>query len=215
MRLNINLATQPYEDARRFAIAWSSIIGVLLLLVIVLTVGVVKRWQHYRQMSADLNREHQILQDLNAKEEQGLAILNLPDNHDVRDKSEFINSLIHRKQVSWTLIFTDLEQLMPSNLRVFGVEPVEKDDQVLVRMLLGGDSRDKAAELVRRMETSRVFRSAQIINESNSQTSVPGQRGATTDNMRFEIIAEYVPGVPLTKPVPEKTAEKTEDGGGQ
>ena len=33
MRLKINLATQPYEDARRFLIAWSSVIGVLALMV--------------------------------------------------------------------------------------------------------------------------------------------------------------------------------------
>src|SRR5579884_806364 len=116
MRLKINLASQPYEDARRFAIAWSTVIGVLVLLVIVLTIGVVKRWHHYREMSANLNRERQVLQDLDAKQKQGLAILNQPDNRDVREKSEFINSLIRRKQVSWTTIFAYLEQLMPSHL---------------------------------------------------------------------------------------------------
>ena len=211
MRLNINLATQPYEDARRFLIAWSSVIGVLLLLVIVLTVGVVKRWQHYRQMSADLNRERQVLQDLDAKQKQGLAILNRPDNRDVRDKSEFINSLIRRKQVSWTTIFADLEQLMPSHLRVLGVEPIVKNDQIQIQMLLGGDSRERAAQLARRMETSNVFRDALIEDESAAESKPGPSSTPAGDLMRFRITAEYVPGQALHKPA----AAKTEDGGGQ
>lgn len=208
MRLNINLASQPYEDARRFMIAWSSVIGALLIVLVVLSIAAVKRFQHYQQLSRDLSRERQVLQDLNIKQQQGLAILNRPENRDVRDKSEFINSLIRRKEVSWTKIFTDLEQLMPSHLRVLAVEPVEKDDQILIRMLLGGDSREQAATLVRRMERSNVFRSAQISNESDLQSAGPAGQGA---GMRFEITAEYVPGEALALP----EHEKAQTGGGQ
>lgn len=206
MRLNINLATQPYEDARRFMLVWSAIIGVLLLLVIGLTVGVVKRWHNYREISGDVNRERQILQDLDIKQQQDLAILNRAENRDVREKSEFLNSLIQRKEVSWTKVFADLEQLMPSHLRVLGVQPVVKNDQVILQMLLGGDSRDRAAELVRRMETSRVFRDAVIVNENDTPPTA-GQ----TDNMRFEISAQFIPGETLAKP----EAAKAANGGGE
>jgi len=205
MRTNINLASQPYEDARRFMIAWSSVVGVLLLLVIVLSIGVGKRWQQYRQMSKNLNAERQILQDLDNKQRQGLAILNQPDNRDVREKSEFINSLIRRKQVSWTTIFTDLELLMPPHLHVIGVAPVIKDDKIMVEMVLGGD-RDRALELARRMEQSNVFRDALVDTESAEQAQ-PGQQGQ--DLWHFRISAEYMPGQALHKP----STEKQEAGG--
>lgn len=221
MRLKINLATQPYEDARQFAIAWGSVIGVLLVLAIVLTVGVVKRWHRYRQMSADLNREHQILDDLDAKQRQGLAILNRPENLDVREKSQFINGLILRKQVSWTTIFTDLEQLMPSHLRVLGVQPVSKDGQIQVQMTLGGgaDARERATQLASRMEHSNVFRNALIDTEAANELKPNQQRSPNAqpeDQYRFRVTAEYLPGVPLTKPGSAKPeTAKADDGGGQ
>jgi hypothetical protein len=204
MRLNINLASQPYEDARRFMITWVSVLVPLFLLVLALSYGAFRQWQHYRQISADVNRERQILADLDVKQTQGLAILNDPSNHDVREKSAFVNGLILRKEISWTRIFTDLEQIMPSHLRVLSIQPQVKDEQIQVMMQLGGDSRDRAAELVRRMERSRVFRSAQIVNENDNQGQGPNQ-----DAMRFQLEAEYVPGE-IAKPAvePEKTDQK-------
>lgn len=207
MRTNINLASQPYEDAQRFIVAWSSIIGALLLVLIALSIGLVREWHHYRQVSGDLSRERQVLQDLNVKQQQGLAILNRPENRDVRERSDFINSLIRRKEVSWTTIFADLEQLMPSHLRVLAIEPEEKDDRIIIHILLAGDSRDRAAELAHRMEQSSVFRSAQIINEADG---VAGQ-GTPGGSNRFEISSEYEPGVKLIKP----RTEKAVNGGGE
>ena len=210
MRLKINLATQPYEDARRFMIAWSSVLGVLVLLLVVLSIGLVRHWRQFRERREDIRREQQILQDLNAKQQQDLAILNRPDNRDVRQKSEFINDLIRRKEVSWTTIFTDLEQLMPSNLRVLGVAPRITEDKILVQMTLGGDSREKAFELARRMERSQVFRNAQIVNEATSGQAQPGQN----DTWHFSVTAEYVPGQKLAKP-DEKSADNAQTGGGE
>lgn len=207
MRLKINLATQPYEDARHFTLVWSSVIGLLAVLFIALSIGLVTHWREFRQRRADIAREQQVLQELNVKQQQDLAILNRPDNQDVRQKSEFINELIRRKEVSWTTIFTDLEQLMPSHLRVLGVAPRVKDDKIMIQMELGGDSRDRAAELARRMEQSRVFRDAQIVSEAAAAQSAPGQ----TDILRFQMTAEYVPGQTLAKP----TQKTDETGGGQ
>jgi len=217
MRLKINLATQPYEDARRFMISWSSIIGVLVLLLVVLTYGVVKHWQHYRQMSQDLNRERQILADMDQKQKQGMAILNESSNRDVREKSEFINELIRRKEASWTTIFSDLEQLMPSNLRVLAVAPRLQQDKIMIQMQLGGESRERAAELARRMERSNVFRDAQIVSESNGTAEIQAQpRGpAPTDPWRFEMIAEYIPGVALAKPEQPKGSNEADQGSGR
>lgn len=213
MRLNINLATQPYEDARRFMMIWSAVLGVLLLLVLGLAIGVVRHWSSYRQMSSNINREQQILQDLNLKQQQDLAILNKPENKDVREKSDFINDLILRKQISWTTIFTNLEQLMPSHLRVIGIAPRLVDNRILLQVLLSGDSRDRAAELARRMEKSSVFRDAQIVSESHgeSQTGQPGQMGQF-EAMRFELEAEFLPSEAISTHAREGKSPQANSG---
>lgn len=189
MRLNINLATQPYEDARRFTAVWTGILGALLLSAIVLSVLVAKRWHDYRQVARAISVEERVLQDLDAKQAQDLAILNRSENQDVREKSRFLNQLILRKEVSWTRIFINLEKMMPPHLRVLSVQPSVVENQIIISMQLGGDSRDRAAELVRRMEKSKTFRNAQVVSESDSQAAT-GQQ----DLMRFAVRAEYIPG---------------------
>lgn len=206
MRLNINLATQPYENARRFTAIWTGILGVLLLSAALLGVLVSKRWHDYRQVSRAIAVEKNVLQDLDEKQKQDLAILNKPDNRDVREKSEFLNQLILRKEISWTRIFINLEKMMPPHLRVLSVQPSVVQDQIILSMQLGGDSRDRAAELVRRMEKSKTFRNAHITVENDTLAS-PGQQ----DPMRFTVRAEYVPGVDE----PETTPDSDKPAGGQ
>lgn len=213
MRLKINLATQPYEDARHFLTQWLAVLGVLLLLAVVLSFAVITRWQQYHVMSGNIAREKQILADLENKQRQDVAILNKPENMDVRERSEYLNNLILRKEVSWTKIFTDLEKMMPAHLRVLAVQPKVEEGQIMINMQLGGDSRDRAAELVRRMEKSTVFRSAYITTEVDSQ---PGQGGpAQGDAMRFQLTAEYIPSQGTTAAAAPSTATtKTEPGTG-
>ncbi len=213
MRLKINLATQPYEDARHIRTVWTSIIAGLVLLAIVLSYAVMTRWQTYRYMSANINREKQILTDFDSKQQQGLAILNKSENQDVRQQSEFLNDLIRRKEVSWTKIFTDLEKIMPPHLRVLAIEPHLEKDQIILQMSLGGDSRERPAELIRRMEKSRTFRYGLIRNEVDA-AATPGQQ----DAMRFQVEAEYIPEEEqVTKPG-TPTAENSKQqatGGGE
>jgi hypothetical protein len=196
MRLNINLATQPYQDARSFALRWGALLGFLVLLAAGLTYAVVNHWQTYRHLSAAVEREKQILSDYDNKQQQDLAILNRPDNQDVRQQSEFLNNLIKRKQVSWTRIFSDLEKIMPARLRVLAMEPSVAEDQILVKMVVGGDSRERAGELVRKMEQSGTFRFAQVVSEKSQE------RGNQQDPLQFEITAEYNPSAPALAQAP-------------
>jgi hypothetical protein len=209
MRLNINLASQPYEDARRFTAIWTGILGALLLSAILFSVLVYKRWHDYRQVSHAIAIERSVLDDLDAKQAQDLAILNRSENQDVRQRSDFLNQLILRKEVSWTKIFINLEGIMPPHLRVLSVQPSLKEDQIILNMQLGGDSRDRAAELVRRMENSKTFRNAQVVNETDNQGTVGQQQ--QQDPMHFVVRAEYLPG----SEEPVKPSADNNGGGGK
>lgn len=208
MRTSINLATQPYESFRRFMTQWIAILGGLVLLAGLLGYATFTRWHNYRAMAENVAREKQILAELDSKQAQDLAIINRPDNHDVRERSDYINGLIVRKEVSWTKIFTDLEKMMPPHLRVLSMTPQVQEDKFMIRLQLGGDSRERAAELARRMEQSSTFRSALIVTENDGEVAA-GQG----DSMRFVIEAEYVPAEPaVIPPVPTTTAQVTAGG---
>jgi type IV pilus assembly protein PilN len=169
MRLDINLATHPYEDAREFWIRWGSAVGVLALLTLLLVGWTVRSWINAgrdRQNIAQI--EHQI-SSRDKEKAEAQALLNMSANRSTRDQSQFLNGLIRRKSFSWTLVFEDLEQVMPRDLHVVSLQPKFTDQNtMLLDMKVIGTSRAAAVELVHRMETSRHFQNAQLVQESAS-----------------------------------------------
>jgi Tfp pilus assembly protein PilN len=186
MRLNINLATQPYEDARQFYLRWGIALGSLALLALVLSYTTFSSLNRYRSMNRDIARENATLQKLVKQQADDVAILAQPHNNDVRQRSAFINDLIERKSVSWTHIFSDLEKLMPPQLHVAAIQPKTENGDILLQMAVVGQSRDRGLELVRRMEQSRSFRDAQVLSETTKQQNGP-------ELWDFVISAQYIP----------------------
>ena len=187
MRLNINLATQPYEDARQFYLRWGGALGALTLLAIVLSYTTFASWNRYRMFNRDIARENATLQKLDQQQADDLAILRQPQNNDVHQRSTFLNDLIQRKSVSWTHIFSELEKLMPPQLHVVAIQPQIEDGDVLLKMDVVGQSRERGLELVRKMEQSHSFRDAQLVSE----TVQSGNNGPET--LKFQITAQYLP----------------------
>jgi type IV pilus assembly protein PilN len=188
MRLNINLATQPYEDSGRFWLRW----GAGLALASIVTLGLV-----YSAVSAGLvaHKEQSLISGFQndiAKREQervnAQAFLDRPENRSTRDQSQFINDLIRRKAFSWTQVFADLERMMPPQLHVTSIHPeLSKENQLQIKLSVAGQSRDRALQLVHHMEQSPRFYLPHIDEESSLQ----GQNAG--DNVHFEIASVYIP----------------------
>src|ERR1700721_418783 len=124
MRLDINLATRPYEDAREFWTRWGLGVGLLALLTGLLLGWTVKAWTEGGRDRHDIAKlESQIAErDRDRAKEQ--AFLDMTANRSTRDQSQFLNGLIQRKAFSWTRVFEDLEQVMPGSLHVVSLRPV-------------------------------------------------------------------------------------------
>jgi type IV pilus assembly protein PilN len=188
MRLNINVATQPYQDVRRFLFRW----GLAVVIVALLTFGLV-----YAAVSATLNwrtltkRENELRAQIAERDRiraNAESFLNQKQNRATRDQSQFLNSLIARKAFSWTDVLSDLERIMPGGIQVVGIRPqINDNNQLELRLTVAGQSRDSAIELVRRLEGSQHFRYAEMVNESSQENK--GQGPA----LQFEISAIYVP----------------------
>ena len=213
MRVNINLASQPYEDARRFAVQWGSIIAVLGLVTIGL-VGITL--SSYMSSRPVIKQRHELetkIADLNHERRASEDKLNLPGNRDIRDKSRFLNMLFARKAFSWTQVFAELEKLMPPRVHVVSIRPdFTANNQLQIHLEAIGDTRDKAIDLVRQLEKSPAFRGPQVVEEKDDTTGTSGQ----STGVQFLIVADYVPE--LEKPSPEKNQaeSKTEQQkGGQ
>jgi type IV pilus assembly protein PilN len=191
MRLNINLASQPYQDVRRFLVRW----GVPTLVLAVCTVGLVWYTVHSWRRASDINQQigklEQEMQQLQKQHDDAVALLNRPENRSTVETSQFLNAVIAHKAFSWTQVFMQLEQIMPPRIHVVSMKPVlGKDGRLQLEMQVAGDSRDKAVELVQRLEGSKAFRAPVLKSEGILD---PAQAGG--DTVQFEITADYVPQV--------------------
>jgi type IV pilus assembly protein PilN len=190
MRVDINLASQPYEDARQFWLRWGGglvALGILTLLLLVMTVNGWIAAGKDRQ----LIRQYEAQSAARDKEKaDAQALLNLPQNSTTRDRSQFLNDLFQRKAFSWTKAFEDLEQVMPPRLHVVSIHPeLAPDNELEIKLIVAGDSRDHALDLVSKMEASKHFHETYIDEESTNPS------GASGDTVQFHITALYVPDI--------------------
>jgi type IV pilus assembly protein PilN len=189
MRIDINLASQPYEDSRQFWTYWGTGLGLLglatILLVSVATMGFIDGARD-RQRIAKLRSE---LAAFDQERSQAEAMLNQPQNRIVRDRSRFLNELFERKAFSWTLAFEQLEQVMPAHVHVISIHPdISTDNKLELKLVVGGETREQALDLVRKMEGSKHFKQTRIDAEKFA-----AEQQAGGDRVQFDINAFYIP----------------------
>jgi len=188
MRLDINLATRPYEDAREFWTRWGLGVGLLGLLTVLLLALAVRGWIHAGRDRHEIAQLQAQIVERDNERAKAQAYLDMATNRSTRDQSQFLNGLIQRKAFSWTRVFEELELVMPSSLHVVSLHPALSDqNQMELEMRVICETRAAAVELVHRMEGSRHFQGAQLVDERS------GESGA---GVVASVIAVYVPDSP-------------------
>lgn len=190
MRLEINLASHPYEDLRRFLRLWGPVVVVVALFTLLLLAYVAAGWVASAPTRTEIT---QLRTDIAALEQEGKAAEKLasqPHHLQVRNQARFVNGLIARKAFSWTKALAALERIVPARVQVVSIQPeLNSQHQLEIRLVVAAATRDSVLDLVRRMEESERFRRAQVSSEST-------QVEAGTSDVEFEIVAVYVPEVP-------------------
>jgi Tfp pilus assembly protein PilN len=187
MRLDINLASQPYEDAQQFWMRWGTAVGAVGVVTLILLTLTITGWFNARRDHVAMAQKRALIAERDQKRAEAEATLNLPQNRNTRDTSQFLNQLIERKAFSWTRVLESLETVMPPRVHLMSISPgLDEDNQLSLKMTVAGDSRERALELARHMEESRRFVQTNITSERTTQSN-------TGDTEQFDIVAIYVP----------------------
>lgn len=192
MRLNINLASSPYQDSRQFWTYWGTALALLGLTTMVLVYFAVTGFIEAGTDRAQMAKLKSEMAAFDQERNQAQAMLNQPQNREVRDRSRFLNDLFERKALSWTLVFEQLEQVMPAHLHVISIHPgvSEDNNNIELKLVVAGETREQALDLVRKMESSKHFKQTRIDSERFEQ-----QENSKGDRVQFDIDALYVPSV--------------------
>ena len=197
MRLNINLASQKYEDARLFYLRW----GAALILVLLITGGLgFLAWKNHVNTITDRQRIdgfRRQMEDIEKDQKQNEAVRNRPENRDAIEQSDFWNSIIDQRQFSWTQLFSDLERIMPGRAYVISIQPslgpdnrlLGPDGRLKLELTIGGEKHENAVELIRKMEGSERFRFPEIKDEETKTTA------SKATVVEFKIVTYYTPAL--------------------
>ena len=203
MRLNINLASQPYQDLNRFLRRWMIAVGMFAVASIALALFAWHQYSAGREINRQIKEQQRQIRQFDDQTAAAVKMLAEPSNKEVADTARYLNVLIAKKAFSWTRVFMQLEEIMPGRLHVISMTPeLTQNNQLLLTMRVAGDSREQAVELVRRIEKSPSFRTAAL----KSETMIPPEQAKGSDSVMFEISALYVPRVaPAAVPMKGKS----------
>ncbi len=174
MRIAINLASEPFRP-RRPVVAATAALAALLLAVLgaVLYMGVEER-ARLRATREAVARLEQEARTLAAEQARLEAILRQAENAEVLEHSIFYNSLLHRRGISWTRLFEDLEQVMPHDVRLISIRPqLGAHNEVLLDMVVGAESSEPVVALLARLENSPRFGQTYVHNRIPPSQSEP------------------------------------------
>src|SRR5215475_5524654 len=137
MKVVLNLATSPLQTHRKF-LAASWLLGAVAAIVFV-AVG----WHVYSVRSSEsairarvdqVRQETTVLTHQRADLQQFFA---QEQNAKLYERSVFLNSLIDEQSLNWTQMFMDLEQILPTGVRLISIQPKSDKGRVEVKLHIG------------------------------------------------------------------------------
>jgi Tfp pilus assembly protein PilN len=158
MRLAINLAREPMRRDRAILVA-STTVGILLLITLIALTALEmtdrRNMNDSRVVIAQVQRQ---LAKVNGEQAEIDAQLRLPQNASLLYRSDFYNQLIHRKSVSWTKIFSDLETVLPYNVRILSIRPqLTARNELSLDMVVASQTPEPIFTFMEKLEGSEIF----------------------------------------------------------
>lgn len=178
--LELNLASQPFRRERAQTTGALLVCAALIASLFVLG-GLI--WRSHSQ-AADLNRRiadtSARIDALEAKQGQLSSILTKPENAEVFSDSAFLNQLIARRGLSWAHTFHDLEEVLPTSIRLLAIRlpqlPAENADgvnRVQLDMVVGTTQPEQFLILLKRLEQAPNFGTTSVVSQAPPSQNDP------------------------------------------
>jgi hypothetical protein len=159
MRVQINLASEPFRRDRPVLVA-STLCGVVLVALLAVLIFLIMsergRQTDTRSAVAKLNAD---LRAISAEQARLDSTLRQPMNAEVLERSMLLNSLILRKSISWTKLFADIESVKPDNVRLIQVRlpQINSRNEVTLDMEAGAQNPGQMIEFLKHLQESPLF----------------------------------------------------------
>src|SRR6266851_3156579 len=164
MKVRLNLATTALETHRRF------LAGAVLTAFFAGAAFVGLGWHVYsaRKVDAEFRKRtdktRQEMARLEVQRRDLDAYFHQKDVSELHDRAVFINTILDARSFNWTLMFMDLERILPGGVRVISIEPKQVAGHVELKLTVGASSDEAESKFERALIESKQFTEVQILN---------------------------------------------------
>jgi Tfp pilus assembly protein PilN len=159
VKIPINLASEPFRRDRPVVLVSVAGCLALTLLLGVLVLGIFSARDRAAVSRDAIGRLNEQLRTLAAEQARYDATLRRPENAEVLERSLMLNALIERKSISWTRTFSDIEKVLPYNVRLISIRlpQINSSNQVVLEMIVGSQTPEPLQDFLKKLEVAPLF----------------------------------------------------------
>src|SRR5258708_4913673 len=177
MKVRLNLATKALETHRRFLVG----AGLAAFFAGAAFLGL--GWHVYSAREADAElrsrteRTSQEMRRLEAQRKDLLRYFGQKDISELHDRAAFINTILDARAFNWTLMFMDLERILPGGVRVISIEPKQVSGRVELKLTVGTINDEAELKFEHALEESKAFTEVRIQHVGSPPSSANNPTG--------------------------------------
>jgi hypothetical protein len=223
----LNLSLRPFRNDNLNRLIYVSCIVVLLVASIGNLALLVRHGWALASLGGGLQAQRQALSERETRERDLGRLLAGYDSATLQRRADFANAAILSRVFSWTMLFNELEKVMPPDVKLRSIRP-SIGSRGKVDVLLEGAARDYSGfveleeALMRSSSFSRVYPGSERLQSPTYQPAAPALPGAPRPaavaaggELGFSISFEYFPGGKPSALERGAPAARSDGGGGR
>jgi type IV pilus assembly protein PilN len=177
MKVRLNLATKALETHRRFLAGAGLTAAIAGLAFLGLGGHVYSARKLDAEQRARTQSMRQDMAKLEAQRKELERYFSQKEIAELHDRAAFINTILDARSFNWTLMFMDLERILPGGVRVISIEPKQVGGHVEVKLTVGAASDEAELKFEHALEESKEFTEVQIQNIHHAPNSTSNTGG--------------------------------------
>lgn len=159
--IHLNLASKPYRDDRPFYVGAAALLLLTILLSVVNIKTALEYFENTRNTRAEIARLEQSIAAERQKASSIEAQTRSIDLKQLSKQTAFINAQIAERSFSWSSLLSELERVVPSDVRLESLNPtVDKSGVTRLDLVCVSKSPDGMIKLLRGLLASEKFSGA-------------------------------------------------------
>jgi type IV pilus assembly protein PilN len=185
LQININLASKPFVNQRKFSLILAALLAVLLAS----SAWNISKYNviHAYKMadSAEIAAYRARLAEMDRESLQLRQRLQRPEIAEFLEKADYLNQLIDQRTFSWTQLLNELETLTPASVQIASLHPKVEAGAIQIEMVANARTDQDAILFVGNLESSGSFFNVRPLSEDAAKT--PGMAAGK----QIRLVASY------------------------